>query len=79
LEAAINAGIVELKQLIQQQPKPVTRQWRFLLFPEHYTKEYYTVIFRLIMWMTVNLYWSYIFFLFFYKGKFQALENSKGD
>ena len=35
LETAINAGIIELKQLIQQQPKPVTRQWHLLLFPEH--------------------------------------------
>jgi hypothetical protein len=71
-EAAINAGIVELKQLIQQQPKHVTRQWRLLLFPEHYIKEYYTAIFRLIMWMTLVFTATFFFAL----GK-QALENSK--
>ena len=72
LETAIHAGTVELKQLIQQQPKPVTRQCRFLLFPEHYTKEYYTVIFRLIMWMTLVCSAAFLFAL----AK-QALENTK--
>jgi hypothetical protein len=72
LEAAINASAVELKQLIQQQSKPVTRQWRFLLFPEHYTKEYYTAIFRLIMWMTLVCNAAFLFAL----GK-QTLENTK--
>ena len=71
LEAAINACTVELKQLIQQQPKPVTRQWRFLLFPEQYAKEYYAVIFRLIMWMTLVCSATFLFAL----GK-QALKNT---
>lgn len=72
LEATISASTIELKQLIQQQPKPVTRQWRFLLFPEQYAKEYYTVIFRLIMWMTLVCTAAFLFDL-----SKQALESTK--
>lgn len=61
----------EIKQLIQQQSQPIIRHWRFLLFPEHYAKEYYTVIFRLITWMTLVCIGPFLFSL----GK-QALENS---
>ena len=55
-----------------QQSQPIIRHWRFLLFPEHYAKEYYTVIFRLIMWMTLVCSGAYLFSL----GK-QALEDLK--
>lgn len=72
LQAAVEAASNELKQLIAHQPQPIMRQWRFLLFPEHYSKEYYAAIFRLIMWMTLVCSGAFLFSL----GK-QALENSK--
>ncbi|MGN6213655.1 hypothetical protein [Parafilimonas sp.] len=72
VEVAITTASNEIKQLIQQQSRPVIRQWRFLLFPEHNAREYYTVIFRLIMWMTLACMVVVLFSL----GK-QALENAK--
>ena len=59
----INTTAIEIKQVVQQQSKPIIRQWRLLLFPEHYSREYYTVIFRLIMWMTLVCSGAYIFSL----------------
>ena len=38
IEAIINATSNELKQLIQQQSKPIIREWRFLLVPADYSK-----------------------------------------
>lgn len=67
-----DTSLNEIKQLIQQHPQPIIRQWRFLLFPEHYVKEYYTVIFRLIIWMTLVCSVAFLFSL-----SKQALENSK--
>lgn len=72
VEVAITTASNEIKQLIQQQPRPVIRQWRFLLFPERYAREYYAVIFKLIMWMTLACMVVVLFSL----GK-QALENAK--
>lgn len=66
-----NTSLNEIKQLIQQHPQPIIRHWRFLLFPEHYAKEYYIVIFRLIMWMTLVCIGAFLFSL-----SSQALENS---
>lgn len=72
VEVAVTTASNEIKQLIQQQSRPVIRQWRFLLFPEHYAREYYAVIFRLIMWMILACMVVVLFSL----GK-QALENAK--
>jgi hypothetical protein len=69
---AIETDLNEIKQLLLHQSEPVIKQWRFLLFPEHYSKEYYGVIFRLIMWMTLICSGALLFSL----GR-QALENSK--
>lgn len=71
VENIIVNAIDEIKKYIDQPPKPVIRQWRFVLFPEHYSKEYYRVIFRLIMWQTLVLTIVVLFML----GK-QALENN---
>ena len=72
IATSINTTLSELKQLLQQQSKPIIREWRFLLFPANYSKEYYTVVFRLIMWMTLVCIGSFLFSF----GS-QALENSK--
>ncbi len=72
VEVAVITASNEIKQLIQQQPRSVIRQWRFLLFPEYYAREYYAVIFKLIMWMTLACMVVVLFSL----GK-QALENAK--
>ena len=72
IEAIMNTTLDELKQLIQLQARPINREWRFLLFPANYSKEYYDVIFRLIMWMTPVCIGAFLFSL-----SKQALENSK--
>lgn len=72
VEVVINKASDEIKRLIQQQSRPVVRECRFLLFPEQHTKEYYTVIFRLIMWLTLVCMGVFLFSL-----SKQALENSK--
>ena len=72
VENIIGNAILEIKRSIDQKPKPVIRQWRFALFPEQYSKEYYRVIFRLIMWQTLVLAMVVLFML----GK-QALENNR--
>lgn len=69
---AIKTAVTEIKQLTQQQSRPIMREWRFLLFPADYSKEYYVVIFRLIMWMALVCIGPFLFSL-----SKQALENSK--
>ena len=72
IKAAINEAVIKIQDALSQQSKPLVRQWRFLLFPEHYAKEYYKVIFRLIMWLTLASMGCFLFAL----GK-QAVENAK--
>ena len=72
IQAAINEAVIKIQNGLSQQSRPLVRQWRFLLFPEHYAKEYYKVIFRLIMWMTLASMGCFLFCL----GK-QALDNAK--
>jgi hypothetical protein len=71
IEATINEALIKIQHNLSQQ-SPIIRQWRFLLFPEQYAKEYYKVIFRLIMWMTFASMGCFLFTL----GK-QALDNAK--
>ena len=71
-ENVIANAIVEIKKIIEEKPHPIIRQWRFVLFPEHYSKEYYRVIFRLIMWQTLVIAIIVLFML-----SKQALENNK--
>jgi hypothetical protein len=58
--------------VITEQPKTVVHERRFLLFPEHHATEYYRIIFRVILWLTVA---SAVYFLFAL-GR-QALQNAK--
>ena len=43
VENIIADAIVEIKKSIEEKPQPIIRQWRLLLFPETYSKEYYCV------------------------------------
>lgn len=72
MQSAIETGISKIRQIVAEQPKSVIYERRFLLFPEHYSRDYYRVIFRLIMWLTVVCIGAYIFSL----GKI-ALENNR--
>lgn len=72
VQSIIMLAFAKIQQLVAEQPKPVVHERRFLLFPEQYGKEYYNIIFKLIMWMTVVCMGAYLFAL----GK-QALENAK--
>jgi hypothetical protein len=72
IEATINEALIKIQQGLNHQSRPIIRQWRVLLFPEQYAKEYYKVIFRLIMWMTLVCMGCFLFSL----GK-QALDNAR--
>ena len=46
----------EIKQLIRSQSKNVIHEKRVLFFPEHYAKEYYSVILRWILYIIIASY-----------------------
>lgn len=72
VQSIVTIAIAKIQQMIAEQPKPVVHEKRFLLFPEHHAKEYYSVIFKLTKWLTVVCTGAYLFTL----GK-QAFENAK--
>jgi hypothetical protein len=72
MQSTINEALNKIQHDLNHQSRPIIRQWRFLLFPEQYAKEYYKVIFRLIMWMTFVCMVCFLFSL----GK-QALDNTR--
>ncbi|MCW3081704.1 hypothetical protein [Segetibacter sp.] len=64
ITSTVNEGILRLEGIIQAQPKSITRQYRLLLFPEHYASEYYRIVFgKLLFWMMVFLTATYLFSL----------------
>src|SRR6185437_16062260 len=72
MQTIINKSLLKIQQIIAEQPKSVTYEKRFLLFPEHYVRDYYRAIFRIIMWLTVVCTGAYFFSL----AK-TALENNR--
>jgi hypothetical protein len=72
LKSAIADAFIDIKLPKKQHAQPIIRQWRILLFPEQCSKEYYRVIFRLIMWEML----VFVIVVLFVLGK-QALENNK--
>lgn len=72
VQTIVRVSLDRIQQLIADQPKTVVHQKRFLLFPEHHATEYYRIIFRLILWLTLASAVYYLFAL----GK-EALQNAK--
>ena len=71
LQAIIINGIQQIQQTVEAQPKPVIRQFRFLLFPEMYADQYYRIVFgRLLFWMMIFMLATYLYVL----GK-QGIES----
>lgn len=71
MEAIVSAGIRQIQQTVEAQPKRVVRQFRLLLFPEHFAEQYYRIVFgRLLFWMMIFLLATYLFVL----GK-QGIES----
>ncbi len=51
VNSTLDIKLAVIKQSIEAGPKPITRQFRFLLFPETNAGQYYTIVFgRLIPW-----------------------------
>ena len=51
VELLLDRCVEKVKQIVQTVDRPVTRQWRFLLFPESNAGHYYKIVFgRLIPW-----------------------------
>jgi hypothetical protein len=52
----VQTELAELKQLMRSQPKNVINEKRFLFFPEHNAREYYSVILRWILYIIIVSY-----------------------
>lgn len=51
VEQLLSAGLDRLSTVFEKGPKPISRTWRFALFPETNTEHYYKIVFgRLIPW-----------------------------
>jgi hypothetical protein len=62
--SAIDGGILRLGVIIEQQPKSITRHFKFQLFPEYDAPEYYKMVFgRLLFWMMIFVIATYLFAL----------------
>src|SRR6478609_5533844 len=40
IQACVNEGMIKIQHTLNQQSRPIVRERRFLLFPEHYASEY---------------------------------------
>lgn len=72
IQGIVRVSFDRIRQLLLELPKTVVHEKRFLLFPEHLATEYYRIIFRLVLWLTLSIAITYLFAL----GK-QAIHNSK--
>jgi hypothetical protein len=52
----ISQGNNEIKKIIAEQPKNVIQEKRFLLFPEHNAREYYSVVLRWVLYIIIATY-----------------------
>jgi len=52
----VETGLEDIKQLLKSQSKNVVHEKRFLFFPEHYAKEYYSIILRWILYIIIASY-----------------------
>ena len=55
----IETELKDLTELVRSQPGNVIHEKRVLFFPEHYAKEYYSVILRWILYIIISSY-SYL-------------------
>lgn len=64
VQTIVTAGISQIQRTVASQPKNITRNFRLLLFPEMYAENYYRIVFgRLLFWMMVFLFGTYLFVL----------------
>ncbi len=64
IEFSVADGINRIKSTIEAQPKCIIRQFRVLLFPEHYADQYYKIVFgRLLLWIIILVLSTYLFAL----------------
>lgn len=52
----LSQGLSEVKKTITEQPKNILQHKRFLLFPEHNAREYYSVVLRWILYIIIATY-----------------------
>ena len=64
LQLQLDSGIKNIEKIVREQPKNVTRKIQILLFPETGAREYYRLVFgRLLFWMMIFLFATYMFSL----------------
>ena len=60
LDVALKTKFEDMKSFINQLPKVVEVKNRYLFFPEHSAKEYYSSVFRWIFFMLIGTYSCWI-------------------
>lgn len=70
-EEALKTKFDDMKNFIDQLPKVVEVKNRYLFFPEHSAKEYYSSVFRWIFYMLVATYvcWTIRYSIWIFAGK----------
>lgn len=56
VQTIVTNGICDMKKIIADQPKNIQQNKRFLLFPEHNAKEYYSVVLRWLLYIIIATY-----------------------
>ena len=56
IQTIVSHGMSEVKKIIGEQPKNVLQHKRFLLFPEHNAREYYSVVLRWTLYIIIATY-----------------------
>lgn len=56
VQTIISQGINDVKRIIGEQPKNIIQSKRFLLFPEHNAREYYSLVLRWVLYIIIATY-----------------------
>ena len=56
IQLLISKNMEEIKKVVAEQPKNVTQEKRYLLFPEHNAREYYGTLLRWLLYIIISTY-----------------------
>lgn len=56
IQTIVSQGTSDVKKMVAEQPKNILQHKRFLLFPEHNAREYYSVVLRWILYIIIATY-----------------------
>jgi len=56
IQTIVSQGMNDVKKMVAEQPKNILQSKRFLFFPEHNAREYYSVVLRWILYIIIASY-----------------------